>query len=112
MGEVLKQYHHPVLRHSRKLNNYQMNYPVTYKKLLSVVDTLLEHKSILCSATICVCSEHKNLTQANASHASARVQRQHLALDELGCTIAHVPGEQNSLADILSRFGSNDKNEE
>ena len=33
-------------------------------------------------------------------------------MDEFGCTIAHVPSEQNSLADVLSRFGSNDKNEE
>ena len=112
VAEVLKQNHHPVSHHSRKMNDYQTNYPVTDKKLLSAVDTLLVHENVLHSAITHVHSDHKNLTHANASHASARAQRQRLVLDEFGCTIVHIPGEQNSLAGALSRFGANDKNEE
>ena len=39
--ETLKEDHCPVLLHSRKLNNYQINYTVTDKELLSVVDALV-----------------------------------------------------------------------
>ena len=108
MAEVLKQ-DHPVLCHSRKLNNYQSNCPVTDKELLSIVDTSLDHESVLHGTTTHVCLDHKNLTHENASYTSARVQRQRLTLDEFGCTVIHIPGEQNALADVLSRFDANEK---
>ena len=102
--EILKQDHCPVLLRSRKLNNYQINYKVTDKELLSIVDTLVEHRSIPYGAKMFVCSDHKNLTHANATHASARVQIHRLSLEEFGCTAFHMPGEKNELADALSRL--------
>ena len=79
---MLKQEYHLILCHSRKLNNFQLNYPVTEKELLSAVDTSLDYENILSGATTRVNSDHKNPTHTNASHASARVQRHRLALDE------------------------------
>ena len=52
VDEVLKETRNAVLFHTRKLNACQINYTVTDKELLSIVDTLLDHKTILCGALI------------------------------------------------------------
>ena len=77
---------------------------MTEKELLSIVDTLVEHTSILHGAKIFAYSYHKNLAHANTTHASARVQTHRSLLEEFGCTAFHMPGEKNELADALSRL--------
>ena len=73
VNEVLQQDHHSLLFYTCKLSNYQMNYPVIDKELLSIVDLLLEHKNILYGIKIYVYSNHKILTHPNTSHVSAWV---------------------------------------
>jgi len=63
----------PVLFHSRKLNAYQIKYPTTDKELLSIVDTLLEFRTLLFGTKIVVHTDHKNLTHNNTLHVSSRV---------------------------------------
>ena len=63
-------------------------------------------------AKIFACSDYKNLTHLNTTHASARVQRHRLLLEELGCTAFHIPGEANELAHVLSRLPMKELNEE
>ena len=70
MDEVLKATYNVVVR---KLNSYQVNYTVIDKELLSIVDTLLEYKTILYGAIIYVYTDHNNLTHYDTSHASAHV---------------------------------------
>ena len=69
---MLSQEHHPVLFYSRKRKSCKTNYSVTDKELLSIVDTITEHKIILCRAKIYV--DHKNLTHNHTYYSSARVQ--------------------------------------
>ena len=92
--EVLKQDHCPALLNSRKLNNYQINYTVIDKELLSIADALVEHRSILCGEKIFASSDHKNITHLNTTHVSTRAQRRRSLLEDFGCTVFHVPGEK------------------
>ena len=110
-NEVLKQEYHLVLFHSHKINNYQLNYPITNKELLSIAGTLLEHKNILYSTKIYVYSDHKNLAYLNAAHTSTHTQRHRLILDEFRCAVTHFPCERDNIANLLSRFSMKDLNE-
>ena len=101
----------PAFFHSRKLNLHQIKYPTTDRELLSIVDTLLEFRTLLCGIKIVVHADHKNLTHNNTLHVSSRVQRQRLIADEFGCEILHIPGEDNAMADAMSRLGTNGSNE-
>ena len=70
--KILSQEHHPVLFYSRKRKSYKRNYSVANKELLIIIDTITEHKIILCRAKIYI--DHKNLTHNHIDHSSARVQ--------------------------------------
>ena len=112
VDEVLKATHNAVLFRTMKLNACQINYTVMDKELLSIVDSLLEHKTILCRALIYVYTDHKNLTHGNATYATARVQRHRLIVEEFGCTCTHMPGKKNVLSGILSCVKCKTSNEE
>ena len=66
----------------------------------------------MCGTKTHVYSDHGNLTHLNTTHASARVQRHRLLLEELGYTAFHIPGEKNDLADTLSRFSMTELDKE
>ena len=107
----------PILFHSRKLNQHQLKYTTTDKELLSIVDVLLEYRNILLGMKIVVRTDHKNLTHGSTIHSSARVQRHRLILEEYGVKLEYVEGENNDMADSLSRMDrkeipENEMNEE
>ena len=56
-----------------------------------MLDALVEYRSILCGAKTHVHSDHKNVTHLNTTHAGARAQHHLPLLEELGCTVFHVP---------------------
>ena len=102
--EVLKYDHFPALLHSQKLNNYQKNCTATDKELLSIADALVEHDSILRGEKTHACSDHENITHLSTTHASTKVQRYRLLLEEFMFIPFHIPGENNELADALQRL--------
>jgi len=103
LGAVVKQHSKPVAYYSRKLNAAQKNYTTIEKELLSIVETYKEFRSILLRARITVHTDHKNLSHHLASHATQRVMRWRLSLEEYGPTFRYKKGEQNIIADALSR---------
>ena len=62
LGAVTSQEGKPIAFHSRKLNDAQTRYTTTERELLSVVETLKEHRNILMGHRIEVFTDHKNLT--------------------------------------------------
>ena len=95
----------PILFHTHKLNHYQIKYPTTNKELLSIVNTLLEFKTLLYSTKIIIHTDYKNLMHENTLHISARGQYYRLILENFGCELLHILEEDNIMADTLSRLG-------
>ena len=104
LGAVISQKGKPIAFFSRKLNSAQKNYTTTEKELLSIVECVKEFRNILYGYPIRVWSDHKNLVQAATVSQSQRVMRWRLILEEFGPDIRHIKGEENVVADAISRL--------
>ena len=102
IGAVISQDGKPIAFYSRKLNKAQKNYTVTEKELLSIVATLKEFRNILLGHRVIVHTDHKNLTCKNFN--TERVMRWRLVLEEFGPELNYIKGENNIVADALSRL--------
>ena len=94
----------PLAFFSRKLNKAQKNYTTTEKELLSIVECIREFRNILFGYPIEVYSDHKNLVNAATVSQSQRVMRWRMILEEFGPNIRHIKGEDNIVADAISRL--------
>ena len=83
-----------------KLNNAQTHYTTTERELLSIVETLKEHRTILLEHKIEVFTDHKNLVHKyfNIEHD----MHWHLIIKEFGPKLTYIKGEHNIVADTLS----------
>jgi hypothetical protein len=104
LGAVIMQEGKPLAFYSRKLNKAQMNYSVTEKELLSIVETLKEFRNILLGYQIEIYTDHLNLTYETTLNESQRVMRWRLLIEEFGPTLTFIKGEANVVADALSRL--------
>ena len=78
------------------------------KEILSIVETLKEYRTMLYGCKdLHVYTDHKNNTFEKFS--TQRVLRWRLLLDEFGPTFHHVAGDDNPLADALSRLGISER---
>ena len=88
---------------SKKLSETQKKYPTTDQELLAIVECLKQYKTMLLGQRIVVWTNHKNLTYKNTEHASDRVLRQRLLLEEYAVQLKFIQGIKNDAADMLSR---------
>jgi hypothetical protein len=102
LGAVISQRGKPIAFYSRKLKPEQTRYTTTERELLSIVETLKEFRNILLGQKIVVYTDHKNLTCKNFN--TERVMRWRLMLEEYGPELRYIKGEQNVVADALSRL--------
>ena len=104
LGAVITQKGKHLAFYSRKLNKAQLNYTVTEKEMLSIVETLKEFRGILLGHEINVYTDHKNLTHDNSASTSQRAMRWRVLLEEFGPNIKYIKGIDNTVADALSRL--------
>jgi len=104
IGGIVTQNRKPLGFFSRKLTETQRCYPVTEQELLAITETLKYYKHMLYGHAIVVKTDHKNLTHHVSTHASDRVLRQRLLLEEYGVDLQYIEGEKNVVADALSRL--------
>ena len=104
LGSVIVQNNRPLAFFSRKLTKAQMNYTVTELELLSIVETLKEFRTILLGQKIKVMTDHKNLVYDSIKMTSQRALRWRILLEEYGPQIEYIKGDDNSVADALSRL--------
>jgi len=102
LGAVIAQKGKPIAFYSRKLNLAQTRYTTTERELLSIVETLKEFRNILLGHKIVVYTDHKNLTFRNFN--TERVMRWRLLVEEYGPELRYIKGENNIVADALSRL--------
>ena len=102
LGAVISQDNRPIAFFSRKLNSAQRNYTTTERELLSIFETLKEYRNILLRHEIHVYTDHQNLLYENTD--SGRVQRWKILMEEFGATLKYIKGEENTVADALSRL--------
>jgi hypothetical protein len=102
LGACISQEGRPVAFYSRKLNPAQTRYTTTERELLSIVETLKEFRNILLGQQIIVHTDHANLTYKNFN--SDRVMRWRLFIEEYSPDLQYIKGENNVVADALSRL--------
>ena len=102
LGAVISQDGEPVAFHSRKLNPAQTRCTATERGLLSVVETLKEHRNVLLGQQMEVFTNHKNLVYKTFN--TERVMRWRLIIEECGPKLTYIKGENNIVADALSRM--------
>ena len=88
------------------MNTAQQNYTTTEKEILSIVETLKDFRNILLGHQITVYTDHKNLIYTNFN--TERVIRWRLILEEFGSELKYIRGENNVVADALSRLERSD----
>ena len=62
---------------------------------------------MLLRGVITVYTDHKNLTYLTTDHGCERLLRQRLIIEEFGAEIKYIKGENNVVADALSRLPIN-----
>ena len=110
LGAVISQNDKPIAFYSRKLKPEQTRYTTTERELLSIVETLKEFRNILLGHSIVVYTDHKNLTCKTFN--TERVMRWRLILEEYGPELRYIKGEDNTVADALSRLNIHGNNGE
>jgi len=108
LGACISQEGKPVAFYSRKLNPAQTRYTTTERELLSIVETLKEFRNILLGQQIIVHTDHENLTYKNFN--SDGVMRWRLFKEEYSPDLRYIKGENNVVADALSRLPKEEEN--
>ena len=102
IGAVITQDNKPIAFYSRKLRDGQHNYTTTERELLAIVETLKEFRTILLGQQIKIYTDHKNLTFTQFN--TERVMRWRMVLEEYGPELIYIKGQDNVVADALSRL--------
>ena len=107
LGAVISQEGKHITFYSCKLNPAQTRYTTTERELLSIVETLKEYRNILLGQQIEVFTDHKNLVYKTFN--TERVMRWRLIIEEYGPKLTYIKGENNIIADALSRMRLSEK---
>ena len=89
------------------MSSAEMNYDIFDKELLAIIYALGEWRCYLLDAKepFEIWTDHRNLTYFKKLHKlNARRMPWYLELQDYNFKIHHIPGTQNSKADILSRL--------
>jgi hypothetical protein len=113
LGATIRQNGKPIAFFSRKLTGAQVNYTITEKELLSIIECLKTFHNLLFGQRLLVIwTDHKNLVTEATISQSQRVQHWRLILEEYGPDISYIKGEENCAADALSRLPTTDTDQE
>ncbi|UYV77645.1 hypothetical protein LAZ67_15001806, partial [Cordylochernes scorpioides] len=111
IGAVLQQYEKeawkPIALFSKKLNESQKNYSTYDRELLSIYMSIKHFKYMLEGRTFKIFTDHKPLVFAfkqRNDKASPRQVRQLQYISQFSTDIIYIKGEQNIVADNLSRI--------
>lgn len=97
----------PVAFDSMQLKGAELNYPVHEKELLAIIRALKKWRMDLMGSEFVVYTDHRTLENFNVQRDLSRRQlRWQEFLSQYECTISYIKGEDNTVADALSRLPS------
>ena len=95
----------PVRFYSKKFHNSQMNYAITKKELLAIVDSVRHFRGVLQGHPVTILTDHQPLVAfMSVLHTNQMMIRWQDSLSQLDSTIEHIDGRRNVIADPLSRI--------
>ena len=110
VGAVLNQKQNGIFKplgfFSRKLSDTEKRYSTFDRELLAVHQAVRHFKHLLQGKSFKIMTDHLPLVHAFSKKSdpeSNRQQRQLAAIAEYNCTLHHLPGKSNCVADALSR---------
>jgi RNase H-like domain found in reverse transcriptase/Integrase zinc binding domain len=99
---------HPVAFDSMQLKGAEKNYPVHKKELLAIIRTLKKWRSDLLGSPIFVYTDHRTLENFDTQRDLCRRQlRWQELMSQYDMQIMYIRGEDNTVADALSRVAPN-----
>lgn len=99
--------------HSRKFTSAQRAYPTYEQEALAILEGLMKWEDRLLGRKFTIVTDHKSLEFfKNAPNPSPRRMRWLEYMARFDFDVVHVPGEENKVADCLSRYYENDREDE
>ncbi|GMF54448.1 unnamed protein product [Phytophthora fragariaefolia] len=102
LGAVISQAGRPLVFWSKKCNDTQKKYPANKLELLSIKLVLQEYRTMLLGHEVHIHTDHLNLTYG--TYNNVHMLRWRLEIEEFGPELHYVKGENNVVADTLSRL--------
>ena len=96
----------PILYHSRLLSDSELNYSVTEKEYFAIYEILLK---FLFGSPITIFTDHQAIVGLNPENHNPRVARWWERINYLTPRIKWLKGEDNEVADALSRMEQKDE---
>ena len=93
---------------SGKFDATQCNWPTIEQEAYAIFKAITKWRAFLLGSEFIVYTDHRNLTYI-LKHESKKILRWRLALQEFSFLIYHIPGKDNTEADILSRLYTRNK---
>ena len=104
LGAVLLQDGKPVEFYSRKLSNVEQRYPTYEREAAAMVSAMLHFRPFLIGRHFLLQTDHRPLLAwRNKMPETKRQARLWVKVQDLDYDIEYIPGEQNVLADFMSR---------
>ena len=104
LGAVLLQNDKPVEFYSRRLSSVEQRYPTYEREAAAMVSAMLHFRPFLIGHHFELHTDHRPLLAwRNKMPESKRQARLWVKVQDLDYTIKYIPGEQNVLADLMSR---------
>lgn len=98
----------PVAFDSMTFKGAELNYPVHEKELLAIIRALKKWRSDLIGVPFTIFTDHKTLENFHRQRELSRRQARWMEfLSQYDCKIIYIKGENNSVADALSRVPCN-----
>jgi hypothetical protein len=101
--QVIDNVEQPIAFMSRALSQRESRWSTPEKECYAIYYALVKFEYLLRDVKFCIRTDHKNLTYLNES-ANPKVNRWKLKIQHFNFDIEYIPGEQNIVADSLSRL--------
>ena len=110
LGAVLSQDKKPICFASRTLNAHEINYSTIEKELLAIVWATKQFRHYLYGRQFIIKTDHRPLVWlSNLKEPNSKMQRWKIKLNEYNFRIDYIKGNENVVADALSRIKITDQ---